>query len=156
MCIGKGEYAHVYTKEKSCRVIRLFFRRDFGYETYMKFITENPENQYVPKIYCVLIGDDFKAVVLEKLEPLKRDEYPCNDWFEHFLYLPSDYNRFNYGFAKHELSEKEEDIKDFLISAVQENKDKKNRFCLATDVYSHNIMKRSCGQLVITDPLSHY
>ncbi len=141
----EGSFAHVFVSEKY--VIKTFKSQDLSYERYLAFSLANQNNPYVPKIFKIVIGRGFKCIVMEKLEPLKQKPFQYTKderEFDKLLYALDIFQMDHPIRNQYAKDPKVKKVKKFLHR--KENVDR-------LDIHNENVMKRSCGQLVITDPM---
>jgi hypothetical protein len=133
--LGKGHFGAVFSNGKN--VIKVF-KEDRGYENFLKFAQSHPNKHYpvIVKGPLSISGTELKMVKLEKLFPLSKEDI---EKLHIFLFGPS--------------SEEENTIwkaDEELFNAFRNVNIHKGDNLM--DLHSANVMKRSDGTFVITDP----
>lgn len=79
--VGTGKYGSVFANDRYPYVIKVFMK-DTAYLRWLSFAKQNQNNPLVPKIRgkVVRISNNFMAVRLEKLTPIKSDDDMANMW----------------------------------------------------------------------------
>ena len=131
---SKGCFASVF---KTGRVAIKIFKRDRGYDDYLSFILANQGNPFVPKVFKVVVGQGFKMVVMELLEPITSEEQRVVYRKFHDMLL-SRYSEQNL-------------IEDENLLSVVNFIDSCKAHC--SDISMRNVMLRKSGEFVITDTL---
>lgn len=139
--LGMGYYAKVYARPQDNFVIKIF-RNDPGYAQFLKYIQDNANNPYVPKLKgkIVKLPNHFSLVRIEKLKTIPFEIYQQISFAaEHF----HDKNLTN------EINQKYPGLLDFIASLKGIVKDSQGR--IHFDLHRSNMMIR--GETpVITDP----
>ncbi len=141
----EGSYAKVFVSENYA--VKMMMRSDPAYDHYLTFALANQNNPYVPKIFKIVIGRGFKCIVMEKLEPLKQKPFQYTKderEYDKLLYALDIFQMDHPIRNRYAKDPKVKKVKKFLHK--KENVDR-------LDIHNENVMKRSCGQLVITDPM---
>lgn len=125
-----GCYAAVYV---TGRVAIKVYEKDQAYDHYLTFVLANQDNPYVPKVFKMVIGPDFKAVVMEMLNEVGYTDY-----------LALRNNLYN-----QDQTDKFLEVIDFINKSVDHN----NPNWFIHDISKQNVMKRNGREFVITDPL---
>ncbi len=128
-----GCYAAVYV---TGRVAIKVYEKDQAYDHYLTFVLANQDNPYVPKVFKMVIGPDFKAVVMEMLNVMEQADY-----------LALRNNRYN-----KEVLDQDDKFRE-VISFIDKSVDYNNQNRFIHDISKQNVMKRDGGEFVITDPL---
>ena len=144
-------YADVFVSDSYA--VKILRGPDPSFERYLVFVLSNQNNPYVPKIFKIIIGVGFKCIVMERLNHL------CHD---------VTYRNGNRIYSK---DEREYDKLFHALDPYQMNLPQRNKYARDVrfkkvrnflhegenvdrlDLHTENVMKRSCGQLVITDPM---
>ena len=123
-----GAYASVYV---TGRVAIKIYKKDQAYDHYLTFVLANQDNPHVPKVFKMVIGPDFKAVVMEMLNEIEFQDYGS--------FRAIAYNK--------ELLDQNKE----LLKVVEFIKNLSTKYI--NDLGRTNVMRRTEGEFVITDPL---
>jgi hypothetical protein len=139
--IGSGYYAQVYARPQDNYVIKIF-RDDPGYAAFLRYVTKNANNPYVPKLKGKVVNLPNKHSLV-RLEKLKRIDVDLFKQIEYAAFNPHDKPLVN------ELNEKYPGLLDFVYSLrALANKDG-----VGLDLNRNNMMMRG-DTPVITDPFA--
>lgn len=136
--LGDGLYGVTYKSVNYPYIIKIW-RNDEGYDYWLRFVTTNQQNPWVPKVKgrpTKIPGSDYTFIRLELLEPVTRSEYTK------FIDKKERWEQ------KHRHPERHTPDRAFaeVMQAIR-------AYTSEDDIHDSNLMKRSNGQLVITDPL---
>lgn len=141
--LGFGAYGVVYARPQDDYVIKIF-KKDKGYESYLKFIEKFKSSPYVPRIRGKItkISNKYSFVRIEKLQPIDKELYL--KIME--LKYPSDIE-----LREKNIDEFEKNYPGFVDFLNQLTK-YTNQSMFSLDLNKDNIMMRN-NTPVITDPL---
>ena len=131
--IGSGWHANVYENPKYPYILKVFYE-DSAYLDWLKFCMKNQNNKYIPKLrknfIRVMPDKNIYAVRMEKL-------YECDE---------DDFNSFMVSLESWNAPGIDEDLKT-IIHYLRNTQHE-------VDLHDENVMQRSNGQVVVTDPIS--
>ena len=142
--LGRGIGGAVFGHPKHEYVMKVFYH-DPAYLTWFKFCKANQNNPYVPKIKGKLIrvipNREMYAIRMEPLEPISETRYNTElyDILNGVLFHGHDYRKYT---TDDDLGA----ILTFIRQCIESGE--RNE-----DLHPGNIMQRSNGHLVFTDPL---
>lgn len=143
--LGSGHYAIVFTHPTLDFCIKLF-RKDEGYQTFLRFCWANKGNTCLPKFFgkIMKIDDNYFAVRMEKLKRMTAAQYSLFEDIEFHLdkndYLKQEYPN---------LDQTQPNLVSTLITLFDHNDGTLN-----IDIHECNVMMRG-DTFVITDPFTH-
>ena len=145
--VGSGAFAQVYEKPNYPWVLKVF-HNDPGYMGWLRFCMKHQNNKYIPKLRGSFIRvvpyEKIYAVRMEKLFPVTWKEYIGIDHkFDDGLDL------FKLGYNLKSVVNKLDMDRD-LAEVIQEL----SMYTSELDLHDENVMKRSDGQIVFSDPLA--
>jgi len=151
--LGAGIKAIVYEHPQLPYVIKVF-NNDPKYFKYFNWARENQDNPHVPQIRgkYIKINERLYAVRMEKLIPVTRDYEFIRKYIDPKIPVVDPQSIFlatmilspkNSEFLENNYPKMVE-VKSFIHSVVKVGAD---------DLHNGNVMKRSDGTLVVTDPL---
>lgn len=132
--LGRGHYGKVFGSDSYQYTIKVWSDRDSGYNNYLRFCLKNQNNPYVPKIKgrpTKIANTGYNFIRLERLYPISTDKF--NQFLRHT------YSKVLEG----TLIDKDLKVLIDFINTFEDD-----------DLHSGNVMARSNGQIVITDPLA--
>jgi hypothetical protein len=141
--IGTGYYAQVYARPEDNYVIKIF-RPDVGYSTFLKFIRDNTNNPYVPKLKgkIIKLPNNYSVVRLEKLKRIDIDLFKKIDFASN---NPQDKQLID------EINQTYPGLLQFIEKLKEEVRNSQGK--LGYDLHRSNMMMRG-DTPVVTDPFS--
>jgi hypothetical protein len=156
--LGRGASAIVLGKDNS-DVIKIGSLRD-GWLTYAK-ACEGQSNPYLPKIHSLEMRDGYYTADIERLHPVAESFFKTKLFKQLAAYMIvcGGWTNARYVYFSKNTPEQ---IKGFARSLVADNTELvaalkliiKHKGDHAYDIHPENLMKRSDGSLVISDPLA--
>jgi hypothetical protein len=150
--LGTGNFSTVYGLSNRL-VLKVANRNeDPAYEEYAKYCTLHAHaNPYLPKIYYRgRIEKDhvfIRYYIMERLEPTSKPS--ASDYGDEEQIVPVPNWLFNLGFLHNVIADGAVKIADPHVHQLVHDIGH-----MLTDIAGRNIMKRPCGQFVLTDPCS--
>lgn len=160
--MGTGQFAEVYKKAGTDYVLKLFDYDDKAYLLYMGMIKQHQSNPHFPKIIGKLIKvtDQYYAVRMEELHQtsisdheMKLFELFCSKRASFWLGNMDAFMKSN--FRANDRKELEDLFQQnpHLCEALTLIAELKDKHSLWFDFKKANIMERSNGEIVFTDPI---
>jgi hypothetical protein len=145
--IGGGAYGHTFRSKHDGSVIKIF-KPDKGYTNFLQYVKENKDDIHLPKIrklaqFKHMKNKGLSLIKLEKLHPIDmHDVVQIRDYV--------------FGSANPNFEKAFKEDKPSLARSLRKlvSHSEKHRSTVRLDLNKNNIMKRTNGDIVITDPFA--